>query len=150
MNNQLYTSILNQRLEQSIRSDAHRDIIVSPGQLIFGRDTILPIKQTVDLESILQRKQTQINKYSFLKNSHRVDHDYELGDKVIITKNTAYKYKTQYTRQFDIAQCCTNVTVKLQNGVTKITYNIIRIKPYKSDTKVEDSSSKNMYDNVNI
>ena len=68
----------------------------------------------------------------------------------MITKHTGYKYKTQYMLPFDITQCCTTGTVKSQNGVTKITYNIIRIKPYKSDTKVEDSSSKNMFSGFNI
>ena len=32
----------------------------------------------------------------------------------------------------------------------KIKYNIRLIKPYKSDSKVEDSNSINMYDAVNI
>ena len=49
-----------------------------------------------------------------------------------------------------ITQCFTNGTVKLKNGATQITYNISRIKPYKSDNKVEDSGSKNMSDDVII
>ena len=49
-----------------------------------------------------------------------------------------------------ITQCFTNGRVKLQNGATQITYNIRCIKPYKSDTKVEDSDSKNVFDDVNI
>ena len=49
-----------------------------------------------------------------------------------------------------ITQCFINGTLKLQNGATQITYNICRIKPYKSDTKVEDYSSKNMSDDVSI
>ena len=51
---------------------------------------------------------------------------------------------------FMITKCFTNGMVKLQNGVTKITYNIHHINPYKYDTKVDDSSSKNMCDDVNI
>ena len=34
----------------------------SPGQLLFVRDMIIPIKHKVDWGLILQRKQTQINK----------------------------------------------------------------------------------------
>ena len=49
-----------------------------------------------------------------------------------------------------ITQCFTNVTVNLQNGATQIMYAIRLIKPYKSDTKVEDSSSKNMSDDASI
>ena len=40
--------------------------------------------------------------------------------------------------------------IKLQNSATQITYNIRRIKPHKSDNKVEDSSSKDMSDDVSI
>ena len=49
-----------------------------------------------------------------------------------------------------ITQCFTNGVVNLKCGVTDIRYNIRRIKPYKSDTKVEDISSKNMSDDVSI
>ena len=49
-----------------------------------------------------------------------------------------------------ITQCFTNGIVNLQYGAIKIKYNIRRIKPYKSDTKVEDYNSINMYDAVNI
>ena len=40
----------------------------SPVQLIFGRDTIIPIKHTVDWEIIRQKNQTQINKNDIHKN----------------------------------------------------------------------------------
>ena len=49
-----------------------------------------------------------------------------------------------------ITQCYNNGTVKLQRGATQITYNMHHIKPYKSDTKVENSSSKNISEDVNV
>ena len=49
-----------------------------------------------------------------------------------------------------ITRCCTNVTVSLQCVATKIRYNVGRIKPYNSNTNVEDISSKNLSDDVNI
>ena len=134
----------------SILSTTNRKNGYSPGQLIYGRDMILLIKHTVDWELIRQLKQTQINKDNIHKNIHRVDHDYKVGDNVMITKHTEYKYETPYTSPFVTTQCFTNGVVKLQNGATQIMYNIHHIKPYKSDTKVEDHSSKNMYDDVNI
>ena len=92
----------------------------------------------------------QINKDNICKNRHKVDHNYKVVDNVILTKHTAYKYETPYMGPFVITQCFTNGTVKLKNCATKITYNIHCIKPYDSDTKVKDSSSKTMYDDVNI
>ena len=51
---------------------------------------------------------------------------------------------------FEITQCFTNGTVNLQCGAIQMRYNICCINPYKSDTNVEDISSKNMSDDVNI
>ena len=68
----------------------------------------------------------------------------------MLTNHTAYKYETPYKGLFMITQCFTNGTVNLQYGATQIKYNIRRIKPYKSDTKVEDFNSINMSDGVSI
>ena len=68
----------------------------------------------------------------------------------MINKHTAYQYEMPYKGPFVIKKCFTNSTVNLQYGPTKIRHNIRRIKPYKSDTKVEDSNSKNMSDDGSI
>ena len=68
----------------------------------------------------------------------------------MLNKHTAYKYETPYTGPFIITKCLTNGTVNLQCGPKIIRYNIRRIKPYKSNTKVEYSNSKNMSDDVSI
>ena len=60
----------------------------------------------------------------------------------MLTKHTEYKYEKPYTVPFVITQCFTSGTVKLQNVATIKTYNIRRIKPHKSHTKVEYSTSK--------
>ena len=76
----------------AIYSTTNRQKYYSPGRLIFGRDMILPIKHRVDWELIRQRKQMQINRYNTQDNKHRVDYDYKVGDKVMLTNHTAYKY----------------------------------------------------------
>ena len=68
----------------------------------------------------------------------------------MVYKYTAYKYETTYTGPFLITQCFTNVTINLQYGAKDIRYIIRRIKPYKSDTQVEDFIFKNMSDDVSI
>ena len=60
----------------------------SPGQLIFGRDMILPIKHRVDWELICQQKQMQINRHKARDNKHIVYYDYKVGDKVMLTNHT--------------------------------------------------------------
>ena len=49
-----------------------------------------------------------------------------------------------------ITQCFNNGTVKLKCGATQIIYDILRIKPYRSNTKVDDTSSKDMSDSFKI
>ena len=78
------------------------------------------------------------------------NHDYNVLNKVMLTNHTAYKYETPYKVPFVITLCFTNFTVNLHHGQTQIRYNIRRIDPYKSDTNVEDISSKNISGDVNI
>ena len=76
----------------AIFSTASRQKGYSTGQLIFGRDMILPIKHRVDWGLIRQKKHTQINRDNARKNKHRVDYDYKVRDKVILTNHIANKY----------------------------------------------------------
>ena len=124
--------------------------VYSPGQLLSFRDIIIMIKHKVDWELLCQKNQAQINKYNILENRHRLDFDYKVRDKIMLTKHTAYKYETPYMVTFVIKKYFANGTVKLQNGATQNKYNIHCIEPYKYDTKVEYSSSKNMSGDVRI
>ena len=76
-----------------------------PGQLVFGRDMILLVKYRVDWGLIRQQKQTQINRDNARKNKHRVDYDYKVGDKVMLTNHNTYKNETPYKGPFVVTQC---------------------------------------------
>ena len=91
-----------------------------------------------------------MNKYNTFENKHRVEHECKIPDDVMFTNNTAYRRENPFKGPFVITQCFINRTVKLQYGPTKIRYNIHRINPYKYDTKVEDSKSINISDDVSI
>ena len=126
--------------EFSIISTTNGSKCYGPGQLVFGRDMIIPIKNKEDWGLILQQKQIQINKDSIRKNIKRVDHDYKVGDKVMLNNHAAYKYETPYKGPFEIKQFWGNGMVSLQCGETKIRYNIRCIKPYTSDTNAKASN----------
>ena len=72
-----------------IHSTTNRLKGYSPGKLVFVRDMILPIKHKVDRELIRQRNQTQMNKYIIRENIRWVDHDYKVGDKVMLNNHSA-------------------------------------------------------------
>ena len=90
----------------------------------------------MDWSLIHQQKQNHINRDNTHENKHRVDYDYKVGDKFMLTNQTAYKYETPYKGPFLITQCFSNGTVKLQCGAIQINHIIHCNRPYKSD-KVE-------------
>ena len=73
-----------------------------------------------------------------------------VGDDTMLTNHTVLKNGMPHNGTFVITQCFTNDMVKLKYGAIQIMYNIHSIKPYKTDTKVEDSNSINMSDDVSI
>ena len=135
--NEPWTGILD-AAAFAIFSTTNRQKNYSLGQLIFGPDMILLIKHRVDWELIRQIKHTQTNRDNARDNKNRFDYDYNVRDKVMLAYHTAYKYETPYKGTFVITRCFTNGTVNLKYGATEIRHNICCIKPYKSDTKVED------------
>ena len=111
---------------------------------------ITMIKHKFDWELISQQKKMQINKYNIRKNIKRVDHEYKVIEKVMLTKNAAYKYEITYNGRFVMNKCWTNGMVTLQCGPIRIMHIIRHIKPYKPDTNVENINTENIYDDVNI
>ena len=60
------------------------------------------------------------------------------------------KYETPYKGSFAITRCCTDGAVNLHYYPIKISHNIRQIKPYKSDTNVEDINPDKKSDDVSI
>ena len=56
----------------------------------------------------------------------------------MINNNSDFNYETFYKDPFNITQCCNNGTVTLQCGAINISHNIQHMKPYTSDTNIED------------
>ena len=98
----------------------------SLGKLIFGCDMILLINYRVNWELMCQQKQTQINKDNAHENKHRVEYDYKVGDKVMLTDHTAYKYENPYKGTFVITQCLP--IARYCYGMTRQKLGIIYIK----------------------
>ena len=72
----------------AIISTTNRKKCYSLGQLIFGRDMVLPIENTVDWGLIRHQNKIQISKDNIRENRHRVDYDYTVRDNVMLTKHT--------------------------------------------------------------
>ena len=62
-------------------------------QLVFSQDAILNIKHVADWEHIRQRKQLRINHNNKRENMRQNNHQYKVGDKIIVKckKNSKHR-----------------------------------------------------------
>ena len=121
----------------AIRSTYHTTLRATPAQLVFGRDMILPIKFKANWALIQQRKQAEINRSNAKENKNRLAHQYNVKDKVLLTKpGIVPKMNDPRTGPFDITKVFDNGTVEIQKGpsVTQ-TVNIRRLTPYFESTE---------------
>ena len=115
----------------AIRSTHHSTLKASPAQLVFNRDMLLNVKFIADWEMIRLRKQKDVDKNNARENSLRVDHDYHIGDKVLVTDQDIHRKLNCPTKgPYNIIQIYTNGTVRVQRGAVTERINIRRCIPY--------------------
>ena len=86
----------------AVRATYNRTKQKIPGQLVFGREMILPINHLANWRSICQRKQAQMDKDVIRENSTKVNHDYIIGDWVMVRKKYDFKYETPFKGLYEI------------------------------------------------
>ena len=115
----------------AIRSTYHTTLRATPGQLVFGRDMILPITFKADWARIALSKQTLINKSNERENAKRQSHMYEKGDKVLLTTpGINPKMEDPRTGPYEVIEVYNNGTVTIKDGPVRQRVNIRRIMPY--------------------
>ena len=118
----------------ALRSTYHTTLGASPGQTVFGQDMILPIKFKTNWALIEQRKQSAIDKSNKEENKKRINHDYVIGDKVLLQKpGILPKLAVPRTGPYKIIQVHSNGTVVIQKGAVTERVNIRRITPFHED-----------------
>ena len=76
------------------RAIYHTTTRATPAHLVFGRDAITNIKFEADWNLIRQRKQEMICRNNIKENSKRKDHEYHVGDKVLLRNDDLAKFQT--------------------------------------------------------
>ena len=99
-------------------------------QLVFGRDAILNSKHVADWEHIRQRKQLRINHNNKRENMRRNNHQYKIGDKILVKRKKNSKQELEFMGPFPITKINENGTVSFQKGIIIDAVNIRRIKPF--------------------
>ena len=98
-------------------------------QLVFGRYAILNIKHVADWEHIRQRKQLRINHNNKREKMRRNNHQYKVGDKILVKRKKSFKHELEFLGPFPIMHKNDNDTVCFQKGIINDATNICRIKP---------------------
>jgi transposase InsO family protein len=125
-----WTSFLNSAA-WALRSTYHTVLNATPGQLVFGRDMLLPIKYKVDWAQLVQRKRDQVEKDNKRENNTRLRHQYKVGDKVLLTKpGIVPKMSLPREGPYTVLEVYTNGTVRIQRGPVSTRVNIRRLRPF--------------------
>jgi hypothetical protein len=127
----------------AVRSTFHTSLQSTPGQLVFGRDMIFNIQHIANWEFIKQRKQKTINLNNKKENAKRVQHIYQVGDKVLLHRETENKYESPYHGPFLIMQVNDNGTVGLKVNAVENIYYMRRITPYHTSLDPDDGGECN-------
>ena len=121
----------------AIRSTYHTTLRATPGQLVFGRDMILPVQFKANWASIALRKQNRINKSNAQENQKRIPHTYNVGDKVLLEKpGKVRKMSAPREGPYEVVHVSTNGTVRIKNGAVIQRVNI-RLTPYCTKRKLD-------------
>jgi hypothetical protein len=85
-----------------------------------------------DWDKIGDYRQRQTDLSTACKNSKRVDYDYEIGDKVLLTQEgILHKAKSPYSKEpWTITTVHTNGTIRIQRGTQSERLNIQRVTPF--------------------
>jgi hypothetical protein len=102
----------------AIRSTLHITPKATPGQLVFRRDMVLPIKCMADWGTIEQQRQEEMARNNRRENAPRISDDYKIGDKVLLKKPGKHlrKLESPRTGPHTVTAIYTNGTLRIQNG----------------------------------
>ena len=114
----------------AVRATYHTTLQASLMQIVFGRDAILNIKHVAYWEHIRQRKQLKINHNNMRENMRRNNHQYNIGDKILVKRKKISKHELEFMGPFPITKINYNGTVRFQKGIINNAVNIRRIKPF--------------------
>ena len=102
----------------AICSTYHTVLKALPGAAIFGQDMLFDIPFIADWNKIGEQRQALTDRGNTHENSKRVDHDYKVGDKVLIEKDCILrKAESRYMKEpWAITTVHTNGTIRNQSG----------------------------------
>jgi hypothetical protein len=116
----------------TICSTYHTVLKASPGAAILGRDMLFDIPFIANWNKIGDYRQHQTNLSPACKNSKRVNYDYKVGNKVLLTQEGILrKAESPYSNEpWTIMTVHMNGTIRIQRGTQSERLNIQRVTPF--------------------
>ena len=115
----------------AVRTTHHTILKTSPGSAIFGRDMLFDIPFIADWNKIGDYRQKQTDRNAERENKMRCDHDYAIGEQILIRKHGVLrKSESPWLGPFTITQVHTNGTIRVQRGTRSERLSIRRVTPY--------------------
>ena len=113
------------------RATYHTTLDATPSQLVFGRDAMINMNFEADWTSIRNRKQKRIDENNRRENAKRKEHEYSIGDQILIKTDPTRKYgQNAYKGPYRIIRVNDNGTLRYQNGRIQDIVNIRNATPY--------------------
>ncbi len=120
-------------IQYATRVSINKTYGLSPGSIIFQRDMLLPIPIIVNLQTLREKRQALIDQNNLKENQRRRQHDYNIGDQILILAYKPGALDERAKGPYTISQVHTNGTVSyMLNNAVIDRINIRRIKPYHS------------------
>ena len=116
----------------SLRATVHTSTQHTLAQLVFNRDSILNVPIEANWKLIKQRKQALINKGNEWENKLRIDHTYNIGDKVLLKNVWSTKFNQDaFLGPYVITAVRNNGTICTHKGRLTDMYNIRNLVPFR-------------------
>ena len=104
---------------------------------------LIDLPLTSNLLALQQLRQQGINKNLLRDNAKRIDHTFQVNDKVWIQEPDPDKLQPRKLGPFPITQVNPNGTVKLQRAPSVVeTVNIRKLTPYREPNQSESTSAE--------
>ena len=114
------------------RVQTNRTMGISPGEFVYQRDMLHDIPIIADVLSIRNRRQAMIDENLRRENARRRDHNYAVGEQVLVKTVQPDRMEERYRGPYTITRVYTNGTVSIARNAAVIErINIRRIKPYR-------------------
>ncbi len=119
----------------AIHSTYHTVLKASPGAAILGCNMLCDVPFLADWKLIGDNRQRRTDHNNNNKNKKRVDYDYKIGDKILISKDSILrKAESRWIKEpWTITTVHTNGTIWIQCGTKSKRINIRRVTPFSEE-----------------